>query len=364
MMRKSIFSILPLLVLLAACNSKSANKKSADDERIYPAVKVAEKDTLLNVPYVADIQAQKNVELRSRTEGVLEKIFIKEGQYVSEGQLLFKISDSDLQIEKSRAEAAYNSALADAKVAEVEVDRVQILVEKKVITQTELELAKAKHKALLAKADIASAEKNAIERKISYTRVLAPFTGVVDRIPLKEGSLLPPGSLLTTLSDVRNVYAYFNISENEYFQIVQNGSDSPENKAIRLVLPDGSVYPYTGILAAAESEIDGNTGNIAFKAIFTNPQHVLRHGASGKILIERAVPRAILVPQKAVFEIQDKNYVFMLDGDNVAKMKSIGVNQRIADYYIVNDGLNSGDKVIVEGIQSIRDGQKVQIKML
>lgn len=355
---------MPGVLALTACNNDPKQHATAAEQKVYPALKVSKKDTLLNIAYVADIQAQKNVELRNRTEGILEKIFIKEGQYVSEGQLLFKISDSDLVIERSRVEAAYNSALADARVAEVEVARVQVLVEKKVITQTELDLAKARHHALLAKADVALAERNAVDKKISYTRITAPFSGVVDRIPLKEGSLLTSGSLLTTLSDTKYVYAYFNISEDEYFRIVRNGSSGPENTAIRLILPDGSAYPYPGTLTAAESEIDASTGNLAYKAVFANPEHLLRHGASGKILMERSVPKAILIPQKAVFEIQDKNYVFLLEENNIARMRSIDVNQRIAEYYIVNDGLNSGDRVIIEGIQLLKDGQPVDIKML
>lgn len=363
-MIKKVFNIVwPAVLLFSACK-EIQHTDISNTEKEYPIFEIHTKDTLLNIPYVADIQAYKNVELRSRIEGVLEKIHIKEGEQVKKGQLLFKINESELRIELSKAEAAYKSANADAKVAEVEVDRVQTLVENKIITKTELELSKAKHKALLAKADVALADKVAVEKRISYANIVAPFDGIIDRIPLKEGSILSPGSLLTTLSDIHIVYAYFNVSENEYLQIVKNGIDSQHTQSIQLVLPDGSFYPYAGTLAAAESEIDVNTGNIAYKVLFQNPQKILRHGASGKILITRTIPQAVLAPQKAVFEIQDKNYVFILGQDNIAQMKSIHVAQRIAGYYIVNEGLQAGDKIVFEGIQSLRDGQKVKPKAL
>ena len=364
MTRNLFFLLVSFCLLVAGCSDSKMNQQQDDEARNYPVMRVAEKDTLLNIPYVADIQAHRNVELRNRTEGILERIYITEGQQVSEGQLLFKISDSELKIEWKKAEAAYNSAVADARVAEVEVERVEKLVGKNVVSETELDLAKARYNALVARADMAFAEKIAVEERISYTRIVAPFSGIVDRIPLKEGSLLPAGSFLTSISDIGTVYAYFNVSENEYFREMRQRALTEQNESISLVLSDGSVYPFQGKLAAAESEIDANTGNIAFKAIFSNPQKILRHGASGKVMITRSVPKAILVPQKAVFEIQDKNYVFMIDEQNVARMKSIGVTQRIADCYVVTDGLKSGDKVIVEGIQSLKDGQKVQENML
>lgn len=352
---------LPLLALLPSCKNEKSNAKESDD-RSFPVYAIQQRDTVLDIPYVVDIQANKNVEVHSRTEGLLEKIYIKEGQHVSQGQVLFKINDSELQIELSKARATYNSAQADARVAQVEVERVQTLVDKKVITKTELDLAKAKYNAALAKADVALAEKSAVQKRISYTQIRSPFTGIVDRIPLKEGSLVAPNSLLTTLSDIHSVYAYFNISENEYLQLAEDTAAAYQLNEIKLVLPNGTSYPYSGKLSNAESEVDMNTGNIAYKVQFNNPQGILRHGSSGKIFITRSIPKAIMVPQKAVFEIQDKNYVFVLDKDNVAKQKGIKVAQRLADNYVVLSGLATGDRIVLEGIQSIRDGQKIKPK--
>ncbi len=361
MNRKTILIAWALMPVLAACNNSKENTKE-NEVKTLPVYVVTSRDTVVDVPYVADIQANRNVEVHSRTEGLLEKIYIKEGQHVNKGQLLFKINDSELQIELSKATAAYNSAKADAKVAQVEAERVQTLVDKKVITKTELDLAQAKYNAALAKAEVALSEKNAVSRRISYTSIHSPFTGVVDRLPLKEGSLVAPNSLLTTLSDLHTIYAYFNISENEYLQLADDATHDYNLEAIKLVLPNGNAYPFPGKLSSAESEIDENTGNIAYKVQFENPQGILRHGASGKILITRSFPKAIMIPQKAVFEIQDKNYVFLVNNEGVVKMTGVAISQRIADNYLVLSGLKASDRIVLEGIQSIRDGQKIQAK--
>ncbi|MCD2423098.1 efflux RND transporter periplasmic adaptor subunit [Niabella pedocola] len=350
-----------LITTIVACHSNS-QENSISGNKEYPVVTLRPRDTTLAIPYVANIQAGRNIEIHPRMDGLLDKIYIKEGQQVRKGQPLFKINDSELRIELNKAAAAYKSAIADAKVAQVEVERVQMLVDKKVITKTELDLVNAKYKALLAKADVALADKNAVQQRISYTNITAPFDGVVDRIPLKEGSLVTTASLLTTISDVSTVFAYFNISENEYFQTPLSGNSAQQITSINLVLPDGTRYPYEGHLESAESEIDENTGNIAYKARFSNPEKTLRHGASGKLLITRPLQNVILLPQKTVFEIQDKNYVFVVDQNNIVRMKSIRVDQRLADYYVISEGLNADDRIVYEGIKTIREGEKITPK--
>lgn len=358
-MTKNIFAIIAISsIFLASCQANTQENSTPPGSKEYPVLTVSERDTTLSIPYVANIQAGKNVEIHSRIDGLLNKIHIKEGQHVRKGQLLFKINDSELRIELNKAVAAYKSAVADAKVAQVEVERVQMLVDKQVITKTELDLVTAKYRALMAKADVALADKNAVQQRISYTNVTAPFDGIVDRIPLKEGSLVTSSSLLTTISDIGSVFAYFYISENEFFQTQNNKADTQNIKSINLVLPDGSTHPHEGQLEFAESEID-ESGNIAYKARFANPGNTLRHGASGKLLITRPLHGVILIPQKTVFEIQDKNYVFVVGKDNVARMKPVQISQRLADYYVVTGGLSAQDQVVFEGIQTIREGDKI-----
>lgn len=352
---------LPLL-LLYACTSGSASDNTNKQGAVknYPVVPVIEKDTSLHLQYVADIQARKNVEIHARVTGILENIHVDEGEMVRKGQLLFSINDDELQIELSKKMAALNIARADAHVAEVEVQRVKALVDKKIVSSTELDLAEAKLNALKAKIEEARSEKAAVQKRITYTKVHSPFDGVIDRLPLKTGSLLSEGSLLTTISDIHTVLAYFNLSENEYLQLVRNnGDDSLSKNSVSLVLADGTIYPHKGVIDASESEINEGTGSIAFRADFPNPNKVLRHGASATVIISKPPAKLLMVPQKAVLEIQDKNYVYIVGNDNVARMKNFEPAQRVNGYYIIREGLSSGDRIIYEGIQSIRNGEKI-----
>ncbi len=360
-----LFSSLILSSTLISCSSSSdeSAKSASNTPKVIPVIKVIQKDTLLSVEYVTDIQAQRNVEIHSRLSGTLDKVYVKEGQSVNKNQLLFKINDSELQIELNRAKAAYNSALAETKVAEVEVSRVKVLVDKKVVSSSELDLVTAKYHALVAKSEQALAEKNAVYQRMSYSEIKAPFDGIIDRIFLKEGSLLTAGSLITTVSDLTHMNAYFDVSEKIYFDMMQNGGED-EVENITLILPNGNPYEYTGQITPAESEIDEETGSIAYKVKFPNPKRILRHGASGKLILDQPVKNAILVPQKSVLEIQDKYYVFVVDDQNKVKMLNFVPNGRISNYFLVVSGLKGNEKVVYEGVKSLREGEVIQPKLV
>jgi membrane fusion protein (multidrug efflux system) len=359
-MNPRIYLLLAAFPFIYACKSGRANDNSlAGKPKSYPVIAVIEKDTALQNRYVADIQARKNVEIHARVSSVLEQVHVDEGQTVHKGQLLFTINDDELRIALSKADAQLNSAKAEARVAEVEQERVQMLVNKKIVSATELDLATAKLNAFKAKIQEAESEKAAVKKRLSYTTIYSPFDGVIDRLPLKSGSLVTDGSLLTTISDIRSMLVYFNISENEYIKLMRRGDDSVHANDVNLILADGSVYPHKGHVMAAESEINDNTGSIAFRADFPNPQSLLKHGASGTLLISKPVERILMVPQKSVMEIQDKNFVYVVDKNNVVKMKSFTTSHRVDGYYVVQSGLTPSDRIIYEGIQSIRDGDKI-----
>lgn len=348
-------------IYLAACTAKggTANK---DTRAEVPVIKLEQKDTVLYRDYVTDIQAVKNVEIRARVQGFLETIFVDEGQTVKKGQVLFQVNDREFVTELAKAKANVTSALAEAKSAEVELGRTKILVDKNVITKSDQELAEAKLKAANAKVEEAKAEQTNAETRLSYTKILSPFDGVIDRIPLKSGSLVDQGALLTTISDTHEVYAYFNVSENEYLQYEKKLHKDPQalNDVIQLILADGSKYAYKGKIETLDGEFDDATGSIAFRARFSNPDKLLKHGASGKVRLTTQEDNVIMVPQKSVFEIQDKNYVFLLDKNNVAHMHSFVPKTRIEQYYILQSGLQAGDVIIYEGVQNVRDGAEVK----
>ncbi|MGE7775589.1 efflux RND transporter periplasmic adaptor subunit [Chitinophaga sp. NPDC101104] len=347
---------------LTGCVTKGDSGNQENDLQSFPVLKLEKTDTVLHRHYVADIQAVRNVDVRARINGFLNKIYVDEGQQVKKGQLLFSLNDEERRAELARAKAALSSAIAEAKAASLEVDRVNILVTKKVISATELEVAQAKLAAFNAKVEEArSAEFNAATQ-LSYTSIRAPFDGFIDRIPLKTGSFVSEGNLLTTVSDIHEVYAYFNVSETEYLEFIRSGSDA--RRRVSLVLADGSDYHHDGHVETVESEFEENTGSIAFRARFPNPQQVLKHGASGKVTLTNRIDSCLLLPQKAVFEMQDKNYVYVLDTDNTVKMRAFEPGARISHSYLVKGGLKPGEKIVFEGVRNLREGMKISPKLM
>lgn len=342
-----------------SCSSKNQPVEQAPDE--IPVVKLATSDTTIYTGYVADIQAVQNVEIRAKLPGFLETILVDEGEFVKRGQPLFLINVAEYTNEVARTEAQLSNAHAEAHVAELEVNRVKTLVDKNVISSSELKLAEARFMAAQAKVKEALSAHDLANLQLSYTTIKAPFDGIVNRIPLKRGSLIEMGTLLTSISDNHLVYAYFNVSEIEYLQLTRgNKGTLTETEKVNLVLADGTPYPHPGKIQTIEGEFDESTGSIAFRAVFPNPNRILKHGASGRIRLSNSAPNVVMVPQKSVFEIQDKHFVYVLDSSNQVKQRSFKPLRRIAQYYIVASGLEAGDTIVYEGIQDLRDGMTIK----
>jgi len=356
-----ILSFLVLITILFCFNGctesgDSANSKSVNE---FPITQVIRKDTILFHEYVVDIHAIRNVEIRARVQGYLDYIYVDEGQPVKAGQLLFKINDEEYRAEVAKAKAAVNSAVAEEQVMQLEVERVAILVEKNVVSHTELRLAKAKVE--MAKAKVEEARSHFLQASIrsAHTMIKAPFDGVVDRIPFKIGSLINEGHLLTTIFDSDFVYAYFRVSEKEYLEYIKSHPDDRRSNNVEFIHADGYLHQQPGKVETLEGEFDTSTGTIAFRAKFPNPQHILKHGSSGKIKLSHAIEDALIVPQKATFEIQDKTFVFLVGADNKLKVKSFVPGTRLSHFYIVESGLQEGDRIIYEGIKDARDGMHI-----
>ncbi len=358
-MRQFLLLVSSVSVLFfTSCEENNKTDMVKESLLSIPVVKLAPTDTTIDHEYVADIQASKNVEIRAKIQGFIDQILVDEGQEVKKGQPLFTINNAEFQNECSKANAALLNAIAEGKAAELELNRVKLLVDKKVISKTEYELGEAKLKSAEAKiAEAKSMEENARIR-LSYTYIRSPFNGIIDRIPMKVGSLVDEGTLLTTISDLQTMYAYFWVSENEYLRYLRAKKDHKLTgyDNITLILADGSIFPYTGRVETMESEIDANTGSIAFRATFPNPEKMLKHGATGKILLETSINNALMIPQKAVMEIQDKSFVYVVDNENRVKMRSFVPQTKFKEYIVVQSGLTEHDTIVYEGIQNIREG--------
>ncbi|HMQ00920.1 MAG TPA: efflux RND transporter periplasmic adaptor subunit [Cyclobacteriaceae bacterium] len=364
-MNIKFLQLLLLISLMASCRHKNISDNPTEPEE-FPVTQIIRQDISIPLEYVANIQAFQNVEIRARVEGYLEQILVDEGKEVKKGQLLFQINDEEYRADLSKARANIVSAEAEVKSALVELERVKLLVNKNVITKTELDLAEAKLEIARARIEQAKAEETAAQIRLTNTSIRSPFNGVIDRIPFKIGSLISAGTLLTTISDIETVNAYFNVSEVEYllnFSKAKNGDAFLLSNA-ELVLADGNLYPLKGKIETMESEFEAGTGAIAVRAKFQNPERLLKHGSTGKIRLMDTRQGALLIPQKSGLEIQDKNYVFLLNANQTLSLKSFVPISRVGDFYVVGSGLKETDTFVYEGIQNVREGMVIKPRMV
>ncbi|MEJ8589678.1 efflux RND transporter periplasmic adaptor subunit [Riemerella anatipestifer] len=338
-------TLLSVLIILNLSSCKSEDKDKKEEMPVYPVTQPLKMDTNISKDFVAQIQSQKNIEVRAQGKGFLDKIYVDEGQYVKAGQVLFRIMPQVY-------EAEFMKTRAEVEQARIEYQNASILAGNNIVSKNEKALAKAK-------LDAASAEMRMAQLHLSFTTIRAPFSGVINRIPLKLGSLIEEGDLLTSLSDNTNVYAYFNVSEPEYLSY-QTNADERSKQQVTLVMANGQEHPEKGFIQNIEGEFNNETGNIAFRAKFPNSDLLLRNGQTGKVRMEIPVKNALIIPQKATYEIQDQKYVFVVDKNGKVESKNIKVTYSLPDIYVVSSGLSAGDKILLEGVQKVRDNDVVK----
>jgi membrane fusion protein (multidrug efflux system) len=336
--------MLSTLLLVVGCNGKKEEKQ---EDTVYPVTNPLKKDTVINKEFVAQIRSVKNIEVRAQEKGFLEKIYVDEGQYVHAGQTLFRIMPQLYQAELLKAKA-------EVEQASIELRNASTLANNNIVSKNEKAMAKAK-------LDAANAEMKLAQIHLSFTDIKAPFSGVINRIPLKLGSLVDEGDLLTSLSDNTDVYSYFNVSEPEYLSYQTHAADRGSNQ-VSLIMANGEMLPQKGEIQTIEGEFDNETGNIAFRAKFPNPDKLLRNGETGKVQMTLPLHNALIIPQKATYEIQDQKYVFIIGKDGKAKSRNIKVAYELPDLYVVASGLSEGDNILLEGVQKVKDDQKVKTK--
>jgi len=303
------------------------------------------KNVNLTQPYVCQIRSQRHINVRALDNGYLQEILVKEGQMVKKGDLMFKIVPVLYQ-------ARFDAETAEAQLAQLEFNNTKKLFEQKVVSQNELSLLGAKLAHAQAKAKLAGAE-------LDFTNVAAPFDGIVDRLHEQLGSLIKEGDILTTLSDNSLMWVYFNVPEKQYLEYMADLDVHKGERKIELMLANGKKFPEVGKIGAIEAKFNNENGNLAFRADFPNPNRLLRHGQTGTVLIHRVEEDAIVIPQRAVFEILDKRYVYVVGKDDVVHQQEVSIQNEMDDIYVIKKGLDVKDKVVLEGIRQIRDGEKV-----
>lgn len=339
---RSIIFISACLFGLSACHKDEVDHQEAVK---YVVTSPLRTDTSIVHEYVCQIHAIQHIEIRALERGYLEKILVDEGKVVRKGQLMFQILPTIYEADFSKAEA-------EAKAAEIEYLNTKALADKNVVSKNELAIMKAK-------LDRAKAEMGLAQAHLNFTRIKAPFTGIMDRLHVRVGSLLEEGEILTTLADNSQMWVYFNVPEAQYLNYkARTSKDS--SISVQLKMANNQMFPHKGVMNTIEGDFNNETGNIAFRATFPNPDGLLRHGETGNILMTEQLKNAILIPQKATFEVLDKKYVYVVDTKNIVRSRQITVHAELQHIYVISDGLADGDKVLIEGLRKVHENDKIE----
>lgn len=301
-------------------------------------------DTSITQEYVCQIQSIRHIELRAQERGYLQTIFVDEGKFVKRGQLLF-------QVMPQLYEAELQKAQAEANLAEIEYQNTKSLADGNVVSPNELAMAKSKFDKALAELSLAKVH-------LGFTRICAPFDGLIDRFHVRPGSLVDEGELLTNLSDNSKMWVYFNVPEAEYLEFKTKVKEQNPAK-VGLLMANNKMFSYPGVVETIEADFNNETGNIAFRATFPNPDGLLRHGETGSILMVVPLKDALLIPQKATFEILEKKYVFVIDENDIIRSREIKIGAEMEDLYAVADGLAENEKILLEGLRKVRDNDHI-----
>lgn len=358
-------------ILIYGCSSAQGNQAPPPPPAL-PVLQLDPASTTTYTEFNASLEGKTNVEIRPQVSGYLDKIYVEEGAYVSAGQPLFKINDQPYGEQVNNAQANVLAAKANLEKADIEVKRLQPLVDNKVISDVQLKAAQAEYAAAKAAVTQAQAAGNNAGINLGYTLIKAPVSGYIGRIPFKTGSLVGKGEAqpLTVLSDVKEVYAYFSMSEKDFLEFTSESAGKTITEkikgmpAVQLQLADKSIYPAKGRVELMEGQFDKNAGTIQFRAVFPNAEGILRTGSTGKVQIPQASGNTIAVPQQSTYELQDKVYVYILGDSNKVISKPIGISGQTTAYYLVNNGLQPGQKIVFAGMDRLHDGDPIQPQLL
>lgn len=369
---KSISSTLGSLGLLVAtaalftgCSGKSGQQGMQMPAPEIATITLAPAQANLETTFPATIQGKTDIAIRPQVTGFITKVHVDEGDRVRKGQVLFTLDQVQFQAAVDQAKAQVNSAQTAVNTARMTANSKKALLDKNIISEYEYQLSQnslqqAEAQLATAKAALVNAQKN-----LAYTTVTSPSDGVVGSIPNREGSLASPSSAqpLTTVSDNSQVYAYFSLTEKDLLAMTNDGSNSldaaiksmPE---VHLRLSDGTTYPLPGKVATVSGVIDNNTGSSSVRALFNNPQGVLRSGGTGVIVMPSDRSDALIIPQKATFELQDKKFVYVVNDSNKVVSTPITIDPvNDGKTYVVTSGLKAGDRIAIEGVGTrLQDG--------
>lgn len=341
-----IFMLISLCVYVffASCTT---HKEETEAPTKFLATSPLVLDTSIVRNYVCQVRAIRHIELRALERGYLQDFYVDEGQFVQKGQAMFQIMPMLYQAETQKAQA-------EANYAHIEYKNTKRLFDSSIVSSNELALANAK-------LDKAKAELSLKQVHLGFTRISAPFDGIMDRLAVRQGSLINEGDLLTTISDNSKMWVYFNVPEAEYLAY-QNSAKDDRIKKVQLLMANNELFEIPGIIEVIEADFNNETGNIAFRATFENPKRLLRHGETGNVQMVVPFKKALIIPQKATFEILEKKYLFVIGKDNKVEQREITIASELPDLYIIRSGLKETDKILIEGMRKVKNKDKIEYK--
>lgn len=368
MRTKSLFMVAAMAVALVSCGGGKQGKPDFGDNE-YAVRTITGQNADLQTTYPATIKGVQDVEIRPKVSGFITRLCVKEGQQVKKGQLLFVIDNVTYTAAVRQAKAAVSSAKAQLSTAKLTYDNNEKLFKNNVIGDYELQ--SAKNSLAAAEAALSQAEANYVSAKqnLDFCYVTSPANGVVGNLPYKVGALVSASSAqaLTTVSDINTMQIYFSMTEKDLLTLTRTAgglhaaiNDFPP---VKLLLADGTTYSQNGKVATVSGVIDSSTGSVSIRADFPNPDHLLKSGGSGSIVVPHTSSNAVIIPQEAVAQVQDKYFVYIVGNDNKVKYTEVKIDPNDdGKNYIITDGLHVGDRIVVKGITSLSDG--LQIKPL
>jgi membrane fusion protein (multidrug efflux system) len=343
MLTKTLFAVL-VVVFVGACTNDHDEEHHDHDIKVM-VTSPLRTDTSVTREYVCQIRAIQHIELRALERGYLQRIYVDEGQTVRAGQLMF-------QLQPAVYEAEYGKAQAEARLAEIEYRNTRALADSNVVSKNELAMAQAR-------LERAEAERSLAKARLQFTRIQAPFTGIMDRLQVRVGSLLEEGDILASLSDNSSMWVYFNVPEAQYLNLrSKNPNEAPI--PVRLRMANNEIFPIEGRVTTIEADFNNETGNIAFRATFPNPKGLLRHGETGSVLLTENLGNVLLIPQKATFEVLDRKYVYVVDAKGHVHARAITIGAELPHLYVVSSGIQESDRIVIEGLRKIRENDHIE----
>lgn len=361
----NFLTLLFAALVFASCGSKQSGKPNFGDDE-YAVRTIGGQSAELQTTYPATIKGVQDVEIRPKVSGFITKLCVQEGQTVRKGQLLFVIDNVTYAAAVRQAKAAVNSAKAQLNTAKLTYTNNEKLFKNNVIGSYELQSAKNALESAYAAVAQAEANYTSAKQNLDFCYVTSPADGVIGDLPYRVGALVSASSQqpLTTVSNIGSMQVYFSMTEKDLLDMTKGAGGLhaaiKDYPAVKLQLADGTMYSHEGRVATVSGVVDPTTGTVSMRADFPNPQHLLKSGASGSIVVPHHASSAIIIPQDAVSQVQDKYFVYVLGAGNKVKYTPVTVNSNNdGKNYIIESGLKIGDKIVVNGISALTDGQKI-----